>query len=320
MSEDQATRSSREVIAAGSKSFAVAARLFKREIRDDVYLLYAWCRHCDDVIDGQNLGFGATALSGQEQQSRLNDIRARTRAAIDGDHVDTPVFEGLQRVVQRHQIPAAYPMELIQGFAMDVERHRYVTLDDTLLYCYHVAGIVGVMMAHIMGVRKHDVLRRAADLGIAFQLTNIARDVIDDSGVDRIYLPGRWLSEAGIAPDQLAAPENRDATFTVVKRLLRVADRYYESAREGIRALPLHCAWAINAADGVYHDIGDMVIARGAHAWDRRVSTPHHRKIFWLMRGGISALSTAARAGGQTMSPRAPDLWMKPGIFRQPSG
>ncbi len=315
MSEDRATPSSREVIEAGSKSFAVAARLFKRKIRDDVYLLYAWCRHCDDVIDGQKLGFGATALTAPEQQSRLNAIRARTRAAIAGDRVDTAVFEGLQRVVQRHRMPPTYPLELIQGFAMDVERHRYTTLEDTLLYCYHVAGIVGVMMAHIMGVRNHDVLRRAADLGIAFQLTNIARDVIDDAAVDRVYLPERWLGEAGIARGRLAAPENRDAIFAVVKRLLRVADRYYESAREGIPALPLNCVWAISAADGVYHDIGDMVIARGAHAWDQRVTTPHYRKIFWLMRGGITALSAAGTTKSRTMSPRAADLWMKPGIF-----
>lgn len=318
MSEDRTTRSSREVIEAGSKSFAVAARLFKREVRDDVYLLYAWCRHCDDVIDGQKLGFGATALSAPEQQSRLNDIRAQTRAAIDGGHVAMPVFEGLQRVVTKHQIPRAYPLELIRGFAMDVERHRYTTLEDTLLYCYHVAGIVGVMMAHIMGVRDHDVLRRAADLGIGFQLTNIARDVMDDDAVDRVYLPENWLTEAGIRPDRLAAAENRDAIFAVVKRLLRVADRYYESAREAIHALPLHCAWAISAADGVYHDIGDMVIARGAHAWDRRVSTPHYRKIFWLMRGGITALSAAGTTKGRTISPRSPDLWMKPGIFQLP--
>lgn len=315
MSEDRATRSSREIIEAGSKSFAAAARLFKRKIRDDVYLLYAWCRHCDDVIDGQNLGFGATALSAPEQQLRLNEIRTRTRAAVAGDRVDAPVFKGLQRVVRRHQIPPAYPMELIHGFAMDVERRRYVTLEDTLLYCYHVAGIVGVMMAHIMGVRKHEVLRRAADLGIAFQLTNIARDVMDDAAVDRVYLPEYWLKEAGIAPGELAAPENRDATFAVVKRLLRVADRYYESARDGIQVLPLHCAWAISAADGVYHDIGDMVIARGAHAWDRRVSTPHYRKIFWVLRGGVTALSAAGAAKSRTMSPRSPDLWMKPGVF-----
>jgi phytoene synthase len=305
---------SREVIEAGSKSFAAAARLFKRQIRDDVYLLYAWCRYCDDVIDGQQLGFEATALTESDQRRCLDRITEQTRKAINNEPVDSAPFEGLRFVVQQHRIPANYPMELIQGFVMDVEGHRYETLEDTLLYCYHVAGVVGIMMAYIMGVRKNEVLLRAADLGIAFQLTNIVRDVMDDATVNRIYLPFSWLSESGVSPERIEARENRDAVFEVAKRLLNVADRYYESAREGIRELPLSCAWAISAADGVYHNIGDIVIARGARAWDERASTSRYRKLYWLMRGGITALSEAGIHRGEAMSPRSPDLWMKPGL------
>jgi phytoene synthase len=305
------TENSREVIEAGSKSFATAARLFKREIRDDVYLLYAWCRHCDDVIDGQKLGFDARPLTIEEQQIRLSRISAQTRMAVDGDAAEDAPFRGLQNVVQRHQIPAVYPMELIQGFAMDVEGYRYETLEDTLLYCYHVAGVVGIMMAYVMGVRKPEVLQRAADLGMAFQLTNIVRDVMDDATVNRIYLPSAWLREAGVSPERIEAPENRDAVFSVVKRLLGEADRYYDSAREGLRALPLSCAWAISAADGVYHNIGDIVIARGARAWDERAIAPRYRKLYWLMRGGVTALSAASLHKGQAMAPRSPDLWTK---------
>jgi len=305
---------SREVIEAGSKSFATAARLFKREIRDDVYLLYAWCRHCDDVIDGQNLGFDATSLTMEDQQARLDRISTLTRKAVNGETIDDPTFRGLQYVVQQHEIPAAYPMELIQGFAMDAQGYRYETLEDTLLYCYYVAGVVGLMMAYVMGVRKQEVLFRAADLGIAFQLTNIARDVMDDASVNRFYLPSAWLREAGVSPEQVDAPENRDAVFLVVKRLLHEADRYYDSAREGIRELPLSCAWAISAADGVYHNIGDLVLARGARAWDERAISPRYRKIYWLMRGGITALSATSLQKGQAMAARPADLWMKPGL------
>ena len=89
-------------------------------------------------------------------------------------------------------------MDLLQGFEMDVEGRRYDTLEDTLDYAYHVAGVVGVMMARIMGVQDAPTLRRAQDLGLAFQLTNIARDVVEDARGGRVYLPGQWLDEAGV--------------------------------------------------------------------------------------------------------------------------
>src|SRR5690606_37267384 len=102
-------------------------------------------------------------------------------AALAGEPSDEYIFEALRRVISRHQIPHRHPQELLTGFEMDVEARRYRTIEETLDYCYHVAGVVGVMMAMIMGVRDKVVLDRACDLGIAFQLTNIARDVIDDA-------------------------------------------------------------------------------------------------------------------------------------------
>jgi phytoene synthase len=304
--------SSREIIAAGSKSFAAAAKLFSRDIREDVYFLYAWCRHCDDEIDGQSLGFGNEQLSPAEQRQRLERIQEMTRAALAGSPVEDPVFQGLQQVAMRHDIPAQYPLELVEGFVMDVERRRYFTVEDTLLYCYHVAGVVGIMMAYIMGVRDQAVLKRAADLGIAFQLTNIARDVMDDAANDRIYLPENWLTNAGVPVAAIAESEHRDGVFTVVKKLLGVADRYYASAREGIQDLPLSCAWAISAADRVYHNIGEIVLDRGAKAWDERAVAPAYRKIYWVMRSGFTALRVVSLQKKRVTIPRESSLWIKP--------
>ena len=98
-------------------------------------------------------------------------------------------------------MPHRYPLEHLDGFVMDVEGREYHTLTDTVEYCYHVAGVVGVMMAYIMGVRDEPTLDRATDLGLAFQLTNICRDVVEDAEVGRVYLPLDWLTEAGV-PDR----------------------------------------------------------------------------------------------------------------------
>ena len=233
MSNDPLVALSRDRIERGSKSFAGAARLLAPETRASAYMLYAWCRYCDDEIDGQELGFAREAENGAEPAGtpaeRLHRLQTMTREALDGRPA-TPEFQALAAVVARHAIPERHPFELLEGFRMDVEGHAYRTIDDTLLYGYHVAGVVGVMMAMIMGVRSPETLNRASDLGIAFQLTNIARDVVPDAQAGRVYLPHDWLAEAGVEPADVADPENRPNVYSVTERLLETADRYYDSA------------------------------------------------------------------------------------------
>ena len=146
----------RAMIRDGSKSFAAAARLFDPATRDAAYLLYAWCRYCDDAIDGETLGFreAGSLADKAAQRDRLERLRAATHRALEGGEAVDPVFEALRRVVRQHAIPHVYPLELLEGFAMDVEGRRYETLHDVFAYCYHVAGVVGLMMSHVMGVRE----------------------------------------------------------------------------------------------------------------------------------------------------------------------
>ncbi len=203
-------------------------------------------------------------------------------------------------------------MELLAGFEMDVTEFRYQTFDETLLYCYRVAGVVGVMMALVMGVRDRPALQRAADLGIAFQLTNISRDVLDDARNGRCYIPAQWLAEAGIPEDGLALPEHRPAVARVAQRLLAEADRYYESADSGLQALAFRSGWAVATALSVYRDIGRVVSARGARAWDSRAVVGRARKMFYLAGGGLRALWAVTGDRWKQAAPRAGDLWVAP--------
>jgi len=150
--DDDIVAFSRERIEKGSKSFAAAARLFDPETRNRAYMLYAWCRHCDDTIDDQDLGFAKGGEYTASPAERLAELREKTRLAVHG-RWNEPVFGALARVVSECKIPEQNLMEHLEGFAMDVEERHYGTLEDTLSYCYHVAGVVGVMMAMIMGVR-----------------------------------------------------------------------------------------------------------------------------------------------------------------------
>ena len=313
--EDDIVALSRRLIERGSISFSGAARLFDPVTRDGAYMLYAWCRHCDDVIDDQELGFarGGTAPTRDQRQASLDRLERQTREALDGVATE-PVFVALQRVVQRHEIPHMHPMELIEGFRMDVEGVHHATLHDTLTYCYHVAGVVGVMMAMIMGARGTDALNRAADLGIAFQLTNIARDAVADAEVGRVYLPGAWLAEAGLDGADLADPRHRDALAGVVIRLLNVADTYYASAARGIPYLPVRSAWAVASARNVYRDIGGVIRSRGSAAWDTRARVGTAGKLAGVTRGLGRALLSRIAAHGSSISRQG--LWTHPGFER----
>lgn len=305
---DAVVAHSEVAIAQGSQSFAAAARLFDKATRDDAVMLYAWCRHCDDVIDGQTLGHAQQDDFREGQIRRLDLLRRQTAAALGGERSDHPIFEALRRVVQRHQVPHRHPQELMAGFEMDVCNRHYGTISDTLDYCYHVAGVVGVMMAMIMGARDPQVLDRACDLGLAFQLTNIARDVIDDARVGRVYVPADILLRHGIEQIDADDPAQRPALYAAALELLDLAERYYASAYTGIAALPARSAWAIAAARRVYRAIGSKLRAGGPAAWDQRVSTTRTEKLALL---GLALGDVAATRIITRETPRN-DLWQRP--------
>src|SRR3954469_12446038 len=273
------------VIAAGSGSFAAASRLLAPAARESAVLLYAWCRHCDDLIDGQRLGHGRS-FGCDAPQEILALLRDRTRAVFRGETPTDPEFAALAAVVRRHRIPESYALAHLDGFAMDVEGRVYRSLANPADYCYAVAGGVGLMMAHVMGVRRPDILDRACDLGIAFQLTNIARDVIEDAAVGRVYLPGDWLRETRISAAEIGQRRHRGALAGVVARLLQNAEPYYKSALFGIGHLPPRSAWATATALRVYRAIGTEIKRRGPRAWDERVATSSAAKLAAAIGGG----------------------------------
>lgn len=305
---DAVVASSEVAIAQGSQSFAAAARLFDKATRDDAVMLYAWCRHCDDVVDGQTLGHAQQEDFRDGQHQRLDLLRRQTAAALNGERTGDLTFEALRRVVQCHQIPNRHPQELLAGFEMDVGNRRYATIADTLDYCYHVAGVVGVMMAMIMGARDPKVLDRACDLGLAFQLTNIARDVIDDARVGRVYLPGDILLRHGIEQIDADDLSQRPALHAAALDLLDLAELYYASAYVGMAALPARSAWAIAAARRVYRAVGSKLRAGGPAAWNQRVSTTKAEKLalLALALGDVAATRFISREIPRT------GLWQRP--------
>ncbi|KFL46435.1 phytoene/squalene synthetase [Sphingobium sp. ba1] len=302
----------KQSIARGSKSFAMASTLFDPQTRERAWLLYAWCRKCDDIADGQD--HGGTLQGVVDGQARLSTIRVMTDQALRGEPTGDPAFDGFGVVMRECAIPARYAHDLIEGFALDAREWRPRSQDDMLRYCYHVAGAVGCMMAVLMGVDPDDqaTLDRACDLGLAFQLANIARDISEDEAADRCYLPQEWLAEMDMPPGEHMKPWLRPRLAILARRMADMAAAYEESARHGTGALPPRAAWAVLAAAGIYGDIAREVARRGEQAWDARVITTKAAKLGWVARAGMQVIGRARRWPADT--PRPAHLWTRPAV------
>jgi 15-cis-phytoene synthase len=291
----------RDSITRGSKSFAFASRLFDRKTRERVWLLYAWCRKCDDMADGQDHG-GAMALV-EDPQSRLSAIRDLTARALAGETTGEPAFDALGIVARECGLTQNMADAVIDGFALDAADWHPRSEGDLYLYCYHVAGAVGVMMAVVMGVAADDreTLDRACDLGLAFQLANIARDIEEDDAAGRCYLPDDWQAQMDICPGELMRPHNRTKLALMARWLTDEAGQYEASARVGAARLPFRARWAVLAAAGIYGDIARKVRAAGEHAWDHRIFTGKREKLVWVIKAYWQAVRvpkyTADREG-----------------------
>lgn len=271
-------RACRAMIRTGSRSFFTASLLLPKSIREPAYAFYAFCRLSDDLVDLE-----------PAETDAVERLQRRLDALYAGRPADHPADRALADVVRAKRVPKELLAALLEGFAWDRDGRRFATLGEVYDYSARVAGSVGAVMAVLMGARGAETLARACDLGVAMQLTNIARDVGEDARAGRLYLPTDWLREEGIDPDAFLA----DSRFTpalgrVVQRLLDAAADLYRRAEPGIAHLPASCRPAIHAARLIYAEIGAEVAAAGFDSVSRRAVVPKRRKL---------ALAARAAAG-----------------------
>lgn len=279
-------------IAVTSKSFWLAVQLLPPRFRRDITRLYAWLRYVDDSVD---------AVPPAEQLAALARLRAELDAVYDEGDAPLPnrLLTLFRELVRTYAIPIEYPRELIAGGEMDARGTRYRTVEELSLYVYRVAGVVGLMLAHVMGVRDLSTLRRAAHLGYGMQMTNMARDVFEDWQLGRLYLPSELLGEVAAhlpEPGTGALPrEHRAAYAGAVRSLLDLGDRYYRSADVGIRALPWRCAFAVRAARLIYAGSAGVLRARGHDVFAGRASLAPWRKLALAFRSLGASIIDAPR-------------------------
>lgn len=288
MNGDAALADLERTLARGSKSFHLASRFLPARVRRPTLALYAFCRNADDAVDD--------AASAAAARVAASALRERVDRVYEGRPNATLVERAFAQVIDRYRIPRSLPDAFVEGMEWDALGRRYEDLDEVRAYALRVAGSVGLMMTLIMGARRPDVLERACELGIAMQLTNIARDIGEDARNGRLYLPRRWLADAGVDADAfLRSPSASPPIRRLTSRLLEEANAHYLRADEGIGHLPADCRVAIRAARLVYSDIGRTIQDANYDSVTRRAVVPTRRKA-WLVARALPARSWQPRA------------------------
>jgi phytoene synthase len=278
-----------QVIKEGSKSFHLASLMLPKPVRRAAFAVYAFCRIADDEIDlGADPARAVETLMG-----RLDRIYAGTP---DND----PIDRAFACVVSTYALPRALPDGLLEGMSWDVQNRRYETLDALMEYAARVAGTVGAMMTVLMGNRSITAVARASDLGMAMQLTNIARDIGEDARAGRLYAPGDWLRDEGLDPEEfLANPVFEPRIARVTQRLIETAAPIYEQGLSGVCLLPTRCRTSIRAAGSIYREIGNKVCKNGYDSITQRAVVSKARKVQLLTEAAFEG--TVAQDEGAPM-------------------
>jgi phytoene synthase len=269
----------RAVLAKHAKSFRFAGLFLPADRLDDAAVVYAFCRVVDDAIDE-----APDRAAAQREAAALAD-------ELDGRAAPRPAVAAFLQTAARLEMDLGFARGLIEGVAFDARERVRVPDDAGLLrYCYLVAGTVGGMMCAVLGVKDPRALPHAVDLGVGMQLTNICRDVLEDAGRDRVYVPAsRLLAHGVFDPDGLpgslrAGRADGSAIAAVVEELLALADRYYASADAGMRFIPWRSRLAILVAGRVYRAIGTVLRRRACDVLQGRVSTSLPQKLWQAVR------------------------------------
>jgi len=285
----------RAMLRTGSRSFHAASLMLPLSVRESATGLYAFCRMADDAID-----------LGGDRAAALRDLRFRLDKIYARDPLDAACDRAFADVASRFGIPRTFPRALLEGFEWDSAQRSYDDLSQLTSYAVRVAGSVGAMMAMVMGVRDRAFIARACDLGVAMQLTNIARDVGEDARRGRLYLPRDWLREVNIDPERwLANPVFSGDLALVIERLLGAADALYVRSDPGLSALPAACRPGMHAARLLYCEIGREVARRNFDSIAQRAVVSWQRKARVLADAAAAARQTASEAPSPEILPEA---------------
>ena len=261
-----------EKAAASGSSFYYSFMFLPPDKRRAITALYAFCREVDDVVD--------ECSDENVARTTLNWWRSEVAAIYHGKP-QHPVTQALVPLVKPFNLSQEHLLEIIDGMEMDLAQHTYADFKALQLYCYRVASVVGLLAAEIFGYSDRNTLKYAQDLGIAFQLTNIIRDVGEDARRGRIYLPLDELAQFGVHTGDILNAKEKEGFQELMQFQVERAQRFYKLALDQLPATDRKAQRTGLIMASIYRTTLEEVVASGCHVLKERVSLTPVRKL-WL--------------------------------------
>ncbi|KAL5574317.1 hypothetical protein UlMin_023914 [Ulmus minor] len=288
-----------EICAEYAKTFYLGTLLMTPERRRAIWAIYVWCRRTDELVDGPNAShITPTALDRWE--TRLEDLfRGRPFDMLDAALSDT---------VNKFPVDIQPFKDMIEGMRLDLRKSRYKNFDELYLYCYYVAGTVGLMSVPVMGIAPESqattesIYNAALALGIANQLTNILRDVGEDARRGRIYLPQDELAQAGLSDADIFAAKVTDKWRNFMKDQINRARMFFDEAEKGVTELNEASRWPVWASLLLYRQILDEIEANGYNNFTKRAYVSKAKKLLSLPIAYTKSLLRPSRTSSSSSS------------------
>jgi len=259
-----------------ARTFYLASLFLPPEKKHASYAVYAICRLSDEAVDSGD---------GAGRENKLKKLEEKISGAYSGGQTEDPLLTAFSHTLKRYQIPKEYFDALIRGMRMDLEFKRYPDFPSLSGYCYNVAGVVGLIMLKVFGYKDIRAEGYAVKLGIAMQLTNILRDIKEDLGRGRIYLPQDEISRFGISEKQLAEGKLDDNFRQFMRFQIERCRAFYRESLEGVKLIenPI-CRFAVLCMGEIYSAILEDIEKNGYDVFSRRARTGNLGKILLILK------------------------------------
>ena len=261
----------RRVARSRARNFYYSFVLLSREQRDAMCAIYAFMRYCDDLSDEPG-----------SSRERIDQWRAALDQALEGRYGSDPVLPAFHDTVSRCRIPSRYFYEMIEGVTSDLKPRRFETFEQLYRYCYLVASTVGLTTIHVFGFDSPDALVLAEKCGIAFQLTNILRDIGEDAGNGRIYLPAEDLAEFRVSEDDIRARLRTPEFIDLMDFEANRARQYYKESRPLIDLVHTRSRASLRTLISIYSELLDRIERSNYDVFTRRISLSAREKS-WIV-------------------------------------
>jgi len=274
---DQSYRYCLRVARSRAKNFYYSFLLLSAQQRKAMCAIYAFMRYCDDLSDEP----GAT-------REPIDRWRAEMEAALEGRFSGHPVWPAFHHTVRRFGIPHQYFREMVDGVASDLDPRRFDTFEQLYGYCYQVASVVGLTTIHIFGFDTRSALPLAEKCGVAFQLTNILRDIREDAERGRIYLPAEDLDRFGVSEDDLRSGNRTEAFLRLMRFEGQRARAYYDESQPLLDLIHQRSRSSLAALITIYSSLLDRIESSNYDVFARRVRLSTWEKSWIVMRCLVS--------------------------------